>query len=113
LQKLCVCERGEDSPATSSRRWRKQDRGDEEVKEREETAREEAEQAQQEYDTFANNRSASDSLNEAEGERQHRASEAVRGLYRKLVKLCHPDLTMDPQEKLRRTEFMKEIRVDG
>jgi hypothetical protein len=88
-----------------------QDPDDEEVKEREETAREEAEQAQQEYDTFANNRSASDSFDEAEDERQHRASDEVRNLYRKLVKLCHPDLIQDPQEKLRRTDFMKEINA--
>jgi chromosome segregation ATPase len=40
-----------------------------------------------------------------------RLSEELRDLFRKLVKMAHPDLTTDPEEKERRTEFMKEVNA--
>tara|TARA_Y100000588_G_C14102100_1_gene859282 strand:+ start:238 stop:1083 length:846 start_codon:yes stop_codon:yes gene_type:complete len=40
-----------------------------------------------------------------------RLSEELRDLFRKLVKMAHPDLTTNPEEKERRTEFMKEVNA--
>ena len=42
---------------------------------------------------------------------QSRSSEELKDLFRKLVKMAHPDLATDPEEKERRTEFMKEVNA--
>ena len=36
-------------------------------------------------------------------------SESLRDLYRKAAKLLHPDLTLDPEEKKKRTRLMAEV----
>ena len=48
---------------------------------------------------------------EFESARKTRASDEVRELYLKLVKLAHPGLTTDPEEKERRTKFMQEVNA--
>ena len=74
-------------------------------------AREDAEEAQQEHDAFAGKPGASSASVEFESARKTRASDEVRELYLKLVKLAHPDLTTDPEEKERRTKFMQEVNA--
>ena len=59
------------------------------------TAREEARQAQQEYDSFSGSPGASQSFDEFDSARRNRTSEGVRSLYKNLVKLTHPDLTAE------------------
>ena len=75
------------------------------------TAREEAQQAQQEYDAFFGSPGASRSFDEFESSRRNRTSEEVRAFYRNLVKLAHPDLTTNPEEKERRGRFMQEVNA--
>ena len=74
-------------------------------------AREDAEEAQHEHDAFAGGPGASSTPAEFESARKTRASDEVRELYLKLVKLAHPDLTTDPEEKERRTKFMQEVNA--
>ena len=74
-------------------------------------AREDAEEAQHEHDAFAGGSGASSTSAEFESARKTRASDEVRGLYLNLVKLAHPDLTTDPEEKERRTKFMQEVNA--
>ena len=74
-------------------------------------AREDAEEAQHEHDAFAGRPGASSTYADFESTRKARASDEVRELYLKLVKLAHPDLTTDPEEKERRTRFMQEVNA--
>jgi len=74
-------------------------------------AREDAEEAQHEHDAFAGRPGASSTYADFESARKARASDEVRDLYLKLVKLAHPDLTTDPEEKERRTRFMQEVNA--
>ena len=74
-------------------------------------AREDAEEAQQEHDAFAGRPGESSTPAEFESARKTRASDEVRELYLKLVKLAHPDLTTNPEEKERRTKFMQEVNA--
>ena len=74
-------------------------------------AREDAEEAQHEHDAFAGRHGASSTYADFESTRKARASDEVRELYLKLVKLAHPDLTTDPEEKERRTKFMQEVNA--
>ena len=74
-------------------------------------AREDAEEAQHEHDAFAGRPGASSTYADFESTRKARASDEVRDLYLKLVKLAHPDLTTDPEEKERRTKFMQEVNA--
>ncbi len=75
------------------------------------TAREDAEEAQQAHGAFTGDSGSSRTHEDFERVRKVHASDEVRGLYRKLVKLAHPDLTTDPEEKERRTKFMQEINA--
>lgn len=75
------------------------------------TAREEARQAQQEYDSFSGSPGASQSFDECDSARRNRTSEEVRSLYGNLARLAHPDLTTDPAEKERRNRFMQEVNT--
>ena len=75
------------------------------------TAREEAEHAQQEYDAFSGGPGASQSWDEFESGKRNRSSDEVRTLYRNLVKRVHPDLTTNPEEKEQRTAFMKKVNA--
>ena len=75
------------------------------------TAREEARQAQQEYDAYSGTPGASRSFEEFDSARRNRASEGVKTLYRNLVRLVHPDLTTDPEKKERRNRFMQEVNA--
>ena len=74
-------------------------------------AREDAGEAQHEHDTFAGRHGASSTYADFESTRKARASDDVRDLYLKLVKLAHPDPTTDPEEKERRTRFMQEVNA--
>ena len=74
-------------------------------------AREDAEEAQHEHDAFVGRPGESSTPAEFESARKTRASDEVRELYLKLVKLAHPDLTTDPEEKERRTKFMQEVNA--
>jgi len=40
-----------------------------------------------------------------------RPSDRVRGLYRTLIKLCHPDLAADDADRLRREEFTARVNA--
>ena len=75
------------------------------------TAREDVEEAQQAHGAFTGDPDSSKTLGDFEKAQKVRASDEVRELYRKLVKLAHPDLTTDPEEKERRTKFMQEINA--
>jgi hypothetical protein len=75
------------------------------------TAREDAAEAQQEYGAFTDDPDSSRTLEDFETAQKVRASGEVRGLYLKLVKLAHPDLTTDPEEKERRTKFTQQINA--
>ena len=75
------------------------------------TAREDVEEAQQAHGAFTGDPDSSKTLGDFEKAQKVRASGEVRELYRKLVKLAHPDLTTDPEEKERRTKFMQEINA--
>ena len=88
-----------------------QDPDNEEFIDQADTAREEAQQAQQEYDAFSGSPGASRSFDEFESARRNRTSEEVKNLYRNLVKLAHPDLTTNPEEKERRGRFMQEVNA--
>ena len=88
-----------------------QDPDNEEYINQADAVREEAQQAQQEYDAFIGSPGASRSFDESEPARQNRPSGEVRSLYLKLVKLAHPDLTIDPEEKVRRTRSMQEVNA--
>ena len=74
-------------------------------------AREEAEEAQREQEEFAGDPRSSRTLDDFESEQKVRSSNEVRGLYLKLVKLAHPDLTTDAAEKERRTSFMQQVNT--
>lgn len=87
------------------------DPGNEEFVAQAETAREEAQQAQQEYDDFSGSPGESRSFEEFDSARRNRTSDEVKTLYRTLVKLAHPDLTTDPEEKERRGRFMQEVNA--
>ena len=88
-----------------------QDPDNEEFVNQADTAREEARQAQQEYDAYSGTPGASRSFEEFDSARRNRTSEGVRTLYRKLARLAHPDLTMDPEKKERRNRFMQEVNA--
>lgn len=88
-----------------------QDLCNEELMNQADAAREEAQQTQQEYDAFSGNPSASRGFDDFESARQNRSSDEVRTLYRNLVKLVHPDLTTNPEERERRTRFMQEVNA--
>ena len=88
-----------------------QDPDNEEFVNQADTAREEARQAQQEYDAYSGTPGASRSFEEFDSARRNRASEGVRTLYRNLVRLVHPDLTADPEKKERRNRFMQEVNA--
>ena len=83
----------------------------EEFKNHADTAREEAKQAQEEYDAFSDGPGASQNWEKFEGARRNRTSEEIRTLYRNLVKRAHPDLTRNPEDKEQRTAFMQEVNA--
>jgi peptidoglycan hydrolase CwlO-like protein len=89
------------------------DRNNEEYERLAETARENVEDAQREYGAFTGNPDSSSTLDDSEMVRKIRASDKIRALYRKLVKLTLPDLTRttDIEEKERRREFMQMINA--
>ena len=72
---------------------------------------EEAQRAQQEYDAFSGSPGESRSFDEFDSARRSRTSDEVKTLYRTLVKLVHPDLTTDFEEKERRGRFMQEVNA--
>jgi len=76
-----------------------------------EATREEAQQAQQAYDDFSGSSGESRSFDQFDSARRNRTSDEVKTLYRNLVKLAHPDLTTDPEEKERRGRFMQEVNA--
>jgi hypothetical protein len=74
-------------------------------------ARKDAEKSKQEHDAFAGRSGTSGTYVEFESKRKVRASDEVRKLYLKLVKLAHPDLTTNSEEKERRTRSMQEVNA--
>ena len=88
-----------------------QDPDNEEFVNQADTAREEARQAQQAFEAFFGSFGASRSFDEFDSARRGRTSEEVKALYRNLVKLTHPDLTTNPEEKERRNRFMQEVNA--
>ena len=83
----------------------------EEYESQAETAREDVEDAQQVHGAFTGGPDSARTLEDFETVRKIRASGEVRDLYIKLVKLAHPDLTTNLEEKERRTKFMQMINV--
>ena len=81
----------------------------EEFKNQADTAREEAKQAQEEYDAFSDGPGASQNWEKFESARRNRTSDEIKTLYRNLLKRVHPDLTTNPEDKERRTAFTKEV----
>jgi hypothetical protein len=88
-----------------------QEPNNEEYESQAKTAREDAEEAQQEYGAFTGDPDSSRTHEDFERVRKVRASDEVRELFLKLVKLAHPDLTTDAEQKERRTKFMQEINA--
>ena len=85
--------------------------GNEEYESQAQKAREDAEEARREQEEFAGDPRSSRTLDDFESAQKVRSSEGVRGLYLRLVKLAHPDLTTDPEEKERRTGFMQQVNA--
>ena len=67
--------------------------------------------SQREQEESAGDPRSSRTLDDFESAQKVRSSVEVRGLYLRLAKLAHPDLTTDPEEKERRTWFMQQVNA--